>query len=68
MISTARWRDRARRSPGRRDSFLGKRQAGVWRNHCNREAAEIFDRYGCAGLIEAGYEKARSWIDLCATD
>ena len=31
-------------------------------------AAEIVDRYCGDALIEAGYEKDRSWIELCTND
>lgn len=46
-----------------KSSFLRKGVTGDWRNHFNRESAEIFDRYCGDVLIAAGYEQNRSWID-----
>ena len=45
-----------------RNSYLRKGQAGDWRNHFDRQTAELFrDRYGDV-LIKAGYETDDSWI------
>ncbi len=57
----------AGRSPGQEDrsSFMRKGQAGDWRNHLTREAAEIFDRYCGDMLVAAGYEPDRSWVEGC---
>jgi Sulfotransferase domain len=48
-----------------RKDFLRKGQAGDWRNHFSREAAEVFDRHAGDMLIELGYEKDRSWVQQC---
>lgn len=46
-----------------RKSYLRKGQAGDWRNHFSREAAEIFNqRYGDV-LVKAGYETDGSWVN-----
>lgn len=45
-----------------RTRFLRKGQAGDWRNHFTREAAELFDRHAGDMLIQAGYERDRSWV------
>jgi len=46
-----------------RNSYLRKGQAGDWKNHFSKEAAEIFcKRYGDV-LIRAGYESDTNWID-----
>ncbi|GAB4109194.1 MAG: hypothetical protein Kow00105_17670 [Phycisphaeraceae bacterium] len=57
----------AGRDPGQenRSDFLRKGQAGDWKNHFTREAAEVFDRFAGDVLIELGYEKDRSWIEQC---
>jgi hypothetical protein len=58
---------RAGRQPGQEDrsAFLRKGQAGDWRNHFTREAAEIFDRYCGEMLIRAGYEPDHAWVASC---
>ncbi len=42
--------------------MLRKGQAGDWRNHFTREAAEIFDRYCGDMLISTGYEPDHEWV------
>ena len=55
----------ADRKPGVeiREAFMRKGTAGDWRNHFNREVAEIFDHHCGDMLIEAGYERDRSWVE-----
>lgn len=55
----------SKRKPGEEDRtrFLRKGQAGDWRNHFTRDAAEVFDRYAGETLVEAGYEPDRSWVE-----
>lgn len=46
-----------------RKSYLRKGQAGDWKNHFSKEAAEIFcERCGDV-LILAGYESDTAWVD-----
>lgn len=45
-----------------RSSFLRKGVAGDWRNHFDREAAEIFDSIAGDALVTLGYEPDRDWI------
>ncbi len=54
----------AKRKAGEEDRtrFLRKGQAGDWRNHFTREAAELFDRHAGDMLIRAGYEPDHSWV------
>lgn len=51
-----------------RKSFLRKGEAGDWRNHFTREAAEIFDRHCGEALVAAGYAPDRSWVEECPVD
>ncbi len=69
-VEKYRFARQAGREPGIEDraSLLRKGQAGDWRSHFTREAAEIFDRCCGDALIEAGYEKDRSWVELCPDD
>jgi hypothetical protein len=55
----------AGRSSGAEDrsAFLRKGQAGDWRTHFTRDAAEIFDRFCGDALIAAGYEHDRRWVE-----
>jgi len=53
------------RKPGEEDatSFIRKGVAGDWKNHFDREAAQIFrDRAGDT-LIRLGYEPDGTWVD-----
>ncbi len=54
-----------KRRPGEEDcrSFLRKGIAGDWKEKFTKEAREVFDLYAGDVLIQAGYEKDRSWID-----
>ena len=45
--------------------FLRKGQAGDWKNHFSREAAEVFDRYAGDMLFELGYEQDNTWVQQC---
>ena len=53
------------RKPNTEDksSFMRKGIAGDWRNHFNRESAQIFDHHCGKALLEVGYEQDRSWIE-----
>jgi hypothetical protein len=46
-----------------RTRFLRKGQAGDWRKHFSRVAAEFFDRHAGEMLVQAGYERDRSWVE-----
>lgn len=54
----------AKRAAGQEDRsrFHRKGQAGDWRNHFTREAADLFDKHAGEMLIRAGYEPDRSWV------
>ena len=54
----------AQRKAGEEDRtrFLRKGQAGDWRNHFTREAAELFDHHAGDTLIQAGYEHDHAWV------
>jgi hypothetical protein len=43
-------------------AFRRKGIAGDWRNHFNREAAEVFDHLAGDVLIDMGYEPDRGWV------
>lgn len=45
-----------------RSSFLRKGVAGDWRNHFDRDAAEVFDGIAGDALVTLGYEDDRSWV------
>lgn len=51
-----------------RTAFLRKGQAGDWKNHFTREAAEVFDRYCGEMLIAAGYESDHAWVESVDAD
>lgn len=54
-----------KRKPGEEDPnrFIRKGIAGDWKSKFTKEACEVFDHYAGDALIQAGYEKDRSWID-----
>ena len=58
------------RNPGEQDStsFLRKGVVGDWKNHFDRSAAEVFDRYAGDLLIRLGYEADRSWASRIEPD
>lgn len=60
---------RSGRKPSSEDknSFLRKGVSGDWRNHFNREAGQIFDRFCGDSLVTAGYEQDHSWVDTLPT-
>jgi hypothetical protein len=59
----------SKRKPGQQGSaFLRKGRSGDWVNHFTRESAEIFDRYAGEALVQAGYEKDRSWVGEVPVD
>ncbi|MDG5466839.1 sulfotransferase domain-containing protein [Deltaproteobacteria bacterium IMCC39524] len=45
-----------------RNSFVRKGIVGDWKNHFNRESAEVFDELAGPLLLDLGYEKNRSWV------
>lgn len=45
-------------------SFARKGIAGDWRNHFDREAAEVFNHFHGDALIKLGYEKNEQWIKI----
>ncbi|MFW6012081.1 MAG: sulfotransferase domain-containing protein [bacterium] len=53
------------RRPGEEDPahHIRKGVAGDWKNHFNRECAELFHQHGGEALISLGYEQDSSWID-----
>lgn len=53
---------RRKRGQEQRGTFLRKGQAGDWKNHFTKEAAEVFDHHFGEALVLAGYEKDRSWV------
>ena len=48
-----------------RESYLRRGQSGDWRNHFNKEAAEVFHKLFGGKLIEAGYEDNDAWVQEC---
>ncbi|MEZ6096159.1 MAG: sulfotransferase domain-containing protein [Pirellulaceae bacterium] len=44
------------------NAFVRKGQAGDWRNHFSREAAEVFNELGGETLIQLGYESNKEWV------
>jgi hypothetical protein len=46
--------------------FMRKGIAGDWRNHFDREAAQIFDDYAGDVLVKFGYEPDRDWVQSIA--
>ncbi len=46
-----------------RGSYLRKGEAGDWKNHFSKEAAEVFHQYYGTALIRAGYVADANWIN-----
>lgn len=46
-----------------RGSYLRKGEAGDWKNHFSKEAAELFHEYYGTALIRAGYVADTDWIE-----
>lgn len=56
------------RRPGEEaaNDYFRKGVSGDWRNHFNREAAEIFAAHAGETLVELGYEVDQSWVAACS--
>ncbi|MCK5023906.1 MAG: sulfotransferase domain-containing protein [Candidatus Aenigmarchaeota archaeon] len=51
-----------------RNSFLRKGISGDWKNHFNKESADIFNHYAGDILINQGYESNNNWIKAFKKD
>lgn len=64
-VSRYAFRSSTGRSQGQEDrtSFLRKGIAGDWRNHFDREAADVFHSIAGDALITLGYENDENWLE-----
>jgi hypothetical protein len=66
VVSNFSFENQSKRKPGDEDSssFLRKGKPGDWKSKFSKEAAIVFNEYAGRELIQLGYEKDSSWIDL----
>jgi hypothetical protein len=60
------FKNQTKRNPGQENkkSFLRKGISGDWKNYFNIEASQMFDYYCGNELIDLGYEKDNSWVNI----